>query len=494
MDHVITSLLYLLTPAGMGWCVLGTTLGLIVGAIPGLGGGMMMALILPLTFSMANLDGQTFLLGIYVGGVGGSLVSAVLIGVPGSPAAVMTAVDGYAMTKKGRAGEALSLGIMASLFGGLVSWVILLSLSIPLAKIAIGFQSFDYFLFVVMGLILIGAAGSSSMIKSLIAGFFGLFAVTVGFDNVSAVTRFTFNVPALASGFDLLPVLIGAFAIQRIIIEAGQGELNAKTPTATIREITSNLYLGFKHWAVLLRSSLLGTWIGILPGLGANIGAIVCYSVAKKTSHNKANYGKGEPEAIAAAESGNNATVGGALVPMIAIGIPGSSQDAILMAALIMHHVEPGPLLITQNPEVFYGLISAYLFANIIMFVALVLAIRLLTKVVSTPMYLMAPVILTICVVGVISANNRIDDVWVMLGFGVVGYLMSLGRYPLAPFVIGFVLGPLAEERLRSSLMSSGGEFLPLLLRPMSLALMSICLSIILFPLIRSAIRTALSD
>jgi putative tricarboxylic transport membrane protein len=477
---------YLLTPTGLGWCIAGTFFGIVVGAIPGLGGGMAMALILPMTFSMHYLDGQIFLLGIYVGGVGGSLISAILIGVPGSPAAVMTSVDGYQLCKQGRAADAFATGIFASFAGGMISWILLLAFSIPLASIAKQFQSFDYFLFVMMGLILIGVAGSGGLIRSLMSGFLGILAAMVGFDSVSAVTRFTFDSKLLASGFDLLAVLIGAFAVQRIVVElsAKSGARTIEGAT-TLKEVVSKMRGTFAHWRTMIRASLLGTWIGILPGLGANIGAIICYSVEKTFSKKKDNYGRGEPEALAAAESGNNATVGGALVPMIAIGIPGSGQDVILMAALIIHNVQPGPLLVQNNPDVFYGLIAAYFFANIFLLLLMTLSIRLLIKVIAAPMFLLAPLVLSVCVVGVISVNNRIADTWIMLAFGVVGYLMASTRIPLAPFVIGFVLGPLAEERLRSALMSTRGDILPLMASPTSLILIAIVLGSLAYPLAR---------
>jgi putative tricarboxylic transport membrane protein len=481
---LLSSFQYLLTPTGLGWCMLGTFIGIVVGAIPGLGGGMAMALILPITFSMYYLDGQIFLLGIYVGGVGGSLISAILIGVPGSPAAVMTSVDGYQLCKQGRAADAFATGILASFTGGMVSWVLLLAFSVPLASIARHFQSFDYFLFVMMGLVLIGVAGSGGMIRSLMSGFLGILAAMVGFDSVSAVTRFTFGTSLLASGFDLLAVLIGAFAVQRVVVELGV--LSSGKPLVggtTFRDVLVKMRSAISHWRTMLRASLIGTWIGILPGLGANIGAIVCYSVEKTISRKKENYGRGEPEALAAAESGNNATVGGALVPMIAIGIPGSGQDVILMAALIIHNVQPGPLLVQNNPEVFYGLIAAYFFANVFLLLIMTLSIRLLIKVISAPMFLLAPIVLSICVVGVISVNNRMADTWIMLAFGVIGYLMASTRIPLAPFVIGFVLGPLAEERLRSALMSTRGDLMPLVTSPTSMILIAILLVSLAIPL-----------
>lgn len=484
-DLIFASFAYLLTPQALMWCFLGTLLGVIFGAIPGLGGGMLMALLLPFTFGMDNVDAQILLIAIYVGGVSGSLISAVLIGVPGSPAAVMTTLDGHAMTKKGQAAKALSLGIVASFLGGLFSWFVLLLLAIPLASIATQFRNFDYFAFVMLGLILVGFTGGDNPIRGVLSGFLGIFFAMVGFDQVSATNRFTFESHTLANGFHILPVLIGVFAVRQMLGDVASNRTAPSQTQMAIRDLVSYFGSALKYPVALIRSSAIGSVIGILPGIGANIGAIISYTVSRALSRDPDRYGKGSEEAIISAESGNNATVGGALVPMIAIGIPGSGQDVILMAALILHHVEPGPLLVVEHPDIFYGIIVSFLFSNIAMLVVMVLAIRYLAKVISTPLYLLVPIVLTFCVVGVVSVNNRTDDAWVMLAFGFLGLAMSYGRFPLAPFVIGFVLGPLAEMRLRSALMSSDGEIMPLFESPFSVVAIICMVVVVASPLLR---------
>ncbi len=476
---------YLLLPTSLGWCFLGVTLGVTVGAIPGLGGGLLMALLLPMTFAMDNLDAQILLIGIYVGGVSGSMISAILLGVPGAPSAVMTTLDGHAMCRKGLAGRALSLGITGSFIGGTISGIILVFLAVPLASIAIKFQNFDYFAFVVMGLVLIAFTGEQAPLRGLVAGLFGVFVATVGFDNVAAASRFTFGVPALANGFDILPVLIGAFAIRQILEDILNPPVRRETDShPTLRDVLRDIGSVFRYPVNLIRSSILGTWIGILPGIGANIGAIMSYTVAQLTARNKEEYGKGAEEGVVAAETGNNATVGGALVPMLALGIPGSGQDVLLIAALILHAVEPGPLMVYDHPQVFYGIIGAYFFANIAMLIFMILAISWLTRIISIPLFLLLPLVLVFCVIGVVASNNRLEDAWVMLGFGIIGFAMSWARMPLAPFVIGFILGPMAEERLRSALMSTDGALLPLFERPIAMSVLGICLLVVLWPLI----------
>ncbi|WDR03551.1 tripartite tricarboxylate transporter permease [Devosia algicola] len=479
----LDSLSYLSQPSSIGWVLLGTFLGMIFGAIPGLGGGMLMALMLPITFTMFHLDAQIFLISIYVGGVSGALVSAVLLGIPGAPSAVMTALDGYEMCKQGRAAEALSLGIMGSFVGGMISWVVLVALSIPLAFVASKFRNFDYFAFVMLGLILIAFTGGGNPIKSLMSGLLGIFVSMVGFDSVSASSRFTFGFHSVASGFSILPVLIGVFALRQMLSDIGSTHTGKPQQHAAITDIVRHLFRVFRYPLNIIRSSLIGSWIGILPGIGANIGAVISYSVAQTFSRNKEKFGHGSEEGVVASETGNNATVGGALVPLISLGIPGSGQDVILMAALILHQVEPGPLLALEHPTVFYGIISAYLFANIAMLILMVVSIPMLTRVISAPLYVLAPVVLMFCVVGVVATNNRIEDAWIMFAFGLFGFLMSYLRFPLSPFVIGFVLGPLAEERIRAALMSSNGDFTPLFTRPVSGTAIAACVAFALWPL-----------
>jgi putative tricarboxylic transport membrane protein len=286
-------------------------------------------------------------------------------------------------------------------------------------------------------------------------------------------------------------VLIGVFAVRQVLDDIRRTEARPQQAEASFSATMRNLLKVFNYPVNLVRSSLIGSSIGILPGIGANIGAVVSYSVAQAFSRNKEKFGHGAEEGVVASETGNNATVGGALVPMIALGIPGSGQDVILMAALILHQVQPGPLLALEHPDVFYGVISAYLIANIAMLFVMVLSIRFLARIIAAPIYMLAPIVLLFCVVGVISANNRLEDAWVMFGFGLFGFAMSYFRFPLAPFVIGFVLGPLAEVRLRSALMSTDGDFTPLFTRPVSGLAIAACVVLILWPVVRSIWRQA---
>ncbi|MDA4848712.1 tripartite tricarboxylate transporter permease [Hoeflea poritis] len=488
MSQFAETTLQLIQPAALMWSLIGVALGLVVGAIPGLGGGLLMAMILPLTFSMESLDAQILLVGIYVGGVSGSMVSAILLGVPGAPAAVMTTLDGHAMARKGQAARAMSLGIMGSAIGGLIAGAILIVLAIPLASVALKFRNFDYFSFVVIGLVLIAFTGGNSPRLGLIAGLFGVFISTVGFDSVGAVNRFTYGSPMLANGFGLLPVLIGAYAVRQVL-EDIQSPKGAGGKIETLPNVSAVLrhagtIIAFPF--TLIRSAVIGTFVGILPGVGPNVGAIMSYSAAQSLSKRKDEFGGGSEDAVVAAETGNNATVGGALVPMLALGIPGSGQDVFLMAALILHAIEPGPLLAIYHPEIFYGVMGTYLIANILMMILMIFAISWFARVIRIPHNVLLPVVLAFCVIGVVASSNRLEDAWIMLGFGLIGVAMAWGDIPVAPFVIGFILGPMAEERLRSSLMGTQGEILPLFGHPIAVSVLILCLVVISVAIFRN--------
>lgn len=472
------------------YAVLGVASGILVGAIPGLNQGMLMVLTLPLTFYMPNLEAQILLIGMYVGGVSGSLISAILIGVPGTPGSVMTVLDGHAMAKRGDAARALAIGVAASFFGGLFSWLALVVLSVPLASVALRFSSFEYFAMVLTGLVLIASVGEGSLDKGLLSGLLGVLAAMPGLDPVSSDARFTFGTTTLQAGFEVLPVLLGIFAVSQILSDPG-------TPPGSPPGRGARIEVGFwdilrsvggmvRHWVNLVRSSVIGTWIGILPGIGANIGAVLSYTIARTLSRTPERYGTGIEEGVIASEAGNNATVGGALIPMIALGIPGSPADVILMAALIFHSIQPSPMLMIEHPDTFYGIIVAYLIANILMLVLMLLACVWLGRVLSVPRHYLVPFVLVFCVVGSLAIGNRMFDLWVLLGFGLVGFLLKLARFPLAPFVIGLVLAPIAEVNLRSALMASDGSFLPFLTRPVSGALLLLAGVVLVWSLVQA--------
>lgn len=464
--------------------LVGVFLGVTIGAIPGLTGSMLIALSLPVTFFLTPEQAMALLVAEYVGSVSGGLISATLLRMPGTPASVMTTLDGYPLAASGQPGRALGLGTLSSLVGGLISWSFLVLLAMPLAAFAIHFGPWEYFALALMALLLISAVREGSMIKALLSGLLGVLLAMPGEDPSIGMPRLTFGIPSMEAGFSMLPVLVGVYAISQVFSDVTE-QSGKVEKTGVVNVIPIKLIDFIQHGRNLFRSSVIGTFVGILPGVGANIGSVLSYLVAKNVSKDSAKFGKGSEEGIVASEAGNNATVGGALIPLISLGIPGSIADAFLMSAMVIHGITPGPLLFTTNSSLVYVIMSAALLANLAMFVIMIGLIRYLRRLTDIPHSILLPPILVFCIVGSFALNNRLFDVWVMLGCGALGYIMSKARVPLAPFVIGFVLAPIAEAKLRTALMISGGSYLQVFERPVAVGLLSICLLLLLFPSIR---------
>ncbi len=480
---LIDGIVYLFLPWPLFFMVLGTFLGISVGAIPGLTGSMLIALILPLTFYMVDLHAIVLLVSIYTGAVSGGLISATLLRMPGTPAAVMTTFDGYPMARSGHPGRALGLGITASFIGGLIGWFFLYTLSPPLAKLAVKFGPFEYFTMVLMALVLIAAASQGSMMKGLFSGVLGMLVSMPGLDQSAGQNRLTFGFVELTGGFHLLPVLIGVFAVGQILSDL----LTIEQKTERVSLNFKGMFLSLREWKQqainLFRSSLVGTWIGILPGIGANIGSIVAYTTAKTFSKKPERFGHGSEEGIVAAESANNASIGGSLVPLITMGIPGSVIDALLIGALIIHNIQPGPMLFVTNSKMVYVMIAVCLVSNIIMFIMMISAIKPISMLMYLPKKYVLPVILVFCVAGVFAFNNRFFDVWIMIAFGLIGFVLDRSKIPLGPFCIGLILAPIAETQLRQGLMLSGDSFLPIITRPASAAFLLVSIGFLIWPL-----------
>ncbi|QGJ70295.1 Tripartite tricarboxylate transporter TctA family protein [Planctomycetales bacterium 10988] len=474
--------MYFLAWEPLGLMILGTILGILVGAIPGLTGAMLIALTLPLTFSMDYRDALVLLVSMYVGSISGGLITATLLRMPGTPASMMTTLDGFPMAKKGEPGRALGLGIMASFVGGIISWVFLVLLAQPIAILSTKLGPFDMFSLVLVALVLMATVSSGSLIKGLFSGLLGMLATIPGTSPATGALRWTGGMTELNDGFELLPVLVGLFALSQVVDDILKIDQSWQPLEVSRKGIWMKLADWRAQWVNMIRSSFIGTWVGILPGVGANIGSLMAYSLAKSGSRTPEKFGEGSEEGIVASEAANNATVGGALIPLIAMGIPGSVIDAILLGALVIHGLQPGPLLFEQNPEVAYTVMMTYLGSNFVMLLFMVVAVSWIAQLIRVPRWLLIPLILVFCVVGSYALNHRMFDVWVMLGFGLLGYVLERWKIPLAPFVIGFVLTPTAEENLAAGLMTSGGSYLPLITRPVSLVFMLISLALFLWP------------
>ena len=475
MSEFLTAAPTFLSLTALLLVMLGTSLGIVVGAMPGLTGAMLIALSLPLTFSMSGEHALMLLVSMYVGSVSGGLISATLLRIPGTPASMMTTYDGYPMARSGQGKRALGLGILASLVGGLISWLFLVSVCGQLAKLSLSFGPFDFFALVMLALVLIGSVSGRSLSRGMFAGFLGILLAMPGTNPATGIPRWTLGMPVLSDGVKLLPVLIGLFAINQVITQLAYADERSEAVAFKGGSLFLTLAEFSSHGVNLLRSSLLGTFVGILPGVGANIGSVVAYSAAKKISKHPEQFGSGSEEGIIASEAANNATVGGALIPLIAMGIPGSVIDAILLGALTIHGLQPGPMLMEQNPRAVGVIMVTVLLANLFMFAFMLATAGWLAHLMSAPRALLFPLILTLCVVGSYALANRIFDVWVMLAFGAIGFGMDRLRIPLAPFVIGFVLAPIAEQHLAEGLTQSGGSWLPLFTRPTALVFLVAC-------------------
>jgi putative tricarboxylic transport membrane protein len=477
--------LHLFTPHAFAIMAMGVALGISVGVLPGITAGVLMALTLPFTYYMSSVEAVSLLIAMFVGGVSGGLITATLMRIPGEPNAIMTCLDGYQLARRGYPGRALGLGNASSLVGGVLSWVALVVLASALARVAVSFGPFENFAVIMMALILISSLSEGSFLKGLSAGLLGMLVSYPGIDESSGIMRLTFGIPAFEGGFNSLPVILGMFAISQVVADALNIEGNAAALRASMRGMFVSPSDYVRHGWNMLRSSLIGIWMGILPGVGATIASIVAYTTAKNVSKTPEAFGSGSEEAIVAAESANNATTGGTLVPILTLGISGGLTDSILLGALVIHNLQPGPLLYQNNPEIVNTIFATHLVAHILMFAMMTFGISLFARLMLIPRAFVLPMVIVFSVIGAFALNNRPFDVWVMLAFGMLGVLLERAKVPLAPFVVGLVLAPVAESELRAGLMSSGGSFMPLLERPVACTMLVIAGFMFVWPFVR---------
>lgn len=461
----------------------GVSVGIIFGAIPGMSATMAIALFLPVTYKMAPIPSICLLIGLYIGGISGGLISAILLKIPGTPSSIATTFDGHPMALKGEAGKALGVGIVFSFIGGIISLCALVFVAPAIAKVALRFSTFEYFSIAVFSITLIGSLSGDNLWKGLLSGFLGILLSMVGIAPLDGMPRFTFGFTELSAGFDILPVLIGLFAVTEIFVLAEE--------KYKVRKIAAMDYkmkgFGFslkelfgQKWNAL-RSGVLGTAIGILPGIGGSIANMISYIAAKKSSKYPEKFGTGIIDGIVASETANNAVTGGALIPLLTLGIPGDATTAMLLGALTLHGITPGPLLFKTNGTFVYGIFAALLIANIFMLVTEFWGLRIFVKLLNIPKTVLMPVIMVLCVIGAYGLNSRIFDTVAILFFGIVGYLLTKAKYPLAPMILGFILGPIIETNFRRSLMFSNGSLMPFLTKPISGVFLALaCVSIIL--------------
>jgi len=484
MNEILQVIFRCLNPDILITTFLGSGIGILVGALPGLTSTMGVALAVPLTFGQPKLIAFGILLSVYVGSVYGGSIAAILINIPGTPAASATMLDGYPMAQKGKAGLAIGISTVSSFFGGIISVILLILLSTQLSRFGLKFSAQEYFALAFFGLTIIISVSSGSILKGLISGVLGLIFSTVGTDEISGYFRFTFNQIGLFDGISFIPFMIGIFAFSEIF-----PTLNTKDKIFVTSTSLSTALPPFglirKLMPTILRSSLIGTFIGVLPGAGAAIASFISYNEAKRRSKVPETFGKGNPYGIAAPESANNAVTGGAMIPLLSLAIPGDSVTAILLGAFLVHGLRPGPMLFVENKPFVIGLFIMMIFANVFLLLWGLLGAKFFSLILLVPKSIIQPIIITLAIVGSFAINNSMFDVYIMVGAGVMGYVFKIYKYPLIPLVLGLILGPIAETNFRRAMILSKGNYLTFLTRPISVVLIGLAITFLILQIVR---------
>jgi len=445
----------------------GVAIGVVGGAIPGMSATMAVALTLPFTFAMQPITGILLLLGVYKGGIFGGSIPAILIKTPGTPASSATILDGYPMAERGEAGRALGMALWASCTADLIPNLALIVFAGWLASFALNFGPPEFFTLILFSLTIIAGVSGDSLLRGALSAVLGLLLATIGLDLVYGTNRFTFGSPDMMGGLNFIAVLIGLFAIPEILAMAWNPTAHlGKTRSLGSKWVTFADYR--KSFRSIVRGSLIGVFLGSIPGIGAAPSAFLSYSEARRKSKNKANFGKGEVEGVAASEAGNNGVAGATLIPLLALGVPGDVITAIIIGAFMVHGLQPGPMMFILNVDIIYGLFIGLIVSSVFLFFIGTAAIRGFKYVADIPKRLLIPSVLVLCIYGVFAVNNNIFDVGVMFAMGWVGYVMMRYHIPAAPFLIAFILGPLLEDNFRQSMLMSGNDWMVLFRGPIT--------------------------
>ncbi len=468
--------------------VIGTFVGIVGGALPGITNTMTVIMVLPFTFGLEPLQGLSAMIGVYVGGESGGLITSTLLGIPGKPSSIATMFDGFPMSKKGEPGRALWLGIWASFFGGLLGAIFLVGTTGPLAAIALEFGPWEYFSLFIFALSMVAGLTGASITLGLLSGAIGLVVTIMGSDPVMGAPRLTLGVRFLEGGIPFLPVLIGVFAFAQLMSDVekmGRGREDFSKAFAAPKIVVSHtkvIWEILSRPVMLLWTSFVGVLIGVLPAIGGSAANVMAYDQAKKFSRHPERFGTGTPEGIIASEAANNSNVGGSLVTIMAFGIPGDAVTAVMLGALTIHGIQPGPLFISQHQTLSYGIFAAYILAHFIMIAIMLLGVRWFLRIITVPKGVLFPVILVLCVIGAYALDNTMSNVYVLALFGVLGYLMVKGGLPLAPLILGVILGDQIEINLVRAIMTDSNPML-FLTRPISGALLALSVASVAFAL-----------
>jgi putative tricarboxylic transport membrane protein len=484
-DHLMLGLSTISTVPLLLAILAGVLYGIVAGAMPGLSPSTAVAILVPFSYAMDPVMAIVLLTSVYIASNYGGSISAILINTPGTPAAAVTVLDGFELTRQGRAGEGLGVALFASTIGGVIGVLVLIGFSTPLSAWAIKFSPADYFALAIFGVATVASMGQGHVLKALIAIVFGLLIKSVGVDPISGATRFTFGFDQLYDGFNLIPILIGLFAVS-VVFEYFSGvQTNKESAIPTVSTKLPAWDQFKKIRRSILQSSLFGTIIGIFPGAGATIASFISYDFAKRQSQNPEEFGAGSLEGVAASEAANSSSVGGALIPLLSLGIPGSATDAVLIGAFMLHDLSPGPLLFTESPNLVYGIFASLLVANVLILAIGYFGNRLFLKIVSIPQAILNPLILSVAMIGSFSVNSSIFDVGTCIGFGVIGWFMRRHKYPVAPVVLGVVLGKMIEENFRRAVIMDG--YSAFITNPLSLILLTLAIASFVVPFFKKA-------
>lgn len=484
-------LAHFMTPGSLFNVIWATLLGLVIGILPGLTATMGVALLVTLTYKMAPDQAILTLMCVYLGAIYGGSRTAILLNIPGTPANAAATLDGHPLALQGKAGLAMGLATTSSTLGTLVGIFFLAIIAPVLSEAALKFGSYEFFWLALFGVVISGQmTGSDTPLKGYIAGIIGLLIAMIGMESLHAYQRFTFGVTALGGGVDLIPAMVGAFGLAEILSSMKRTAIAKIAPVndrvvPTFREI-------FQYWKTILRSGIIGTFVGIIPGVGEDVGSWTSYAAAKRASKHPEEFGKGSQEGLIAAETGDNAVVSAAMIPTLTLALPGSAAAAVLIAAMLIHGIRPGPMLMVENPVFLYQVVAMLLLATLANLIFGLSLTKLFIKVLAVPRERLMAVIYVLCVVGSFAITQRMFDVYVMLIFGVIGFILREMKYPMAPLVLGIVLGDLLDINLRRGLMLTNGDPSPFFTRPISAVICLIIVVTILMsiPAVSKRVRT----
>jgi len=494
---ILDAAMQVFTPSCLALIFMGVVVGIIFGAIPGLSATMAVVLFLPMSFGLSPVNGLSLLIGLYMGGISGGLISAILLKIPGTPSSIATVFDGGPMAEHGEAGKALGAGILYSFIGGMFSIFALIFISPYLASVTLKFTPVEYFSIAFFSLTIIASLSGKSLVKGLLSGLFGIAISMVGMAPIDSVTRFTFGNFQLLAGFDIIVLLIGVFAVTDIIM-AGFGRIHLgdsyKKAAYSLKGYGITMKEFKEQMGNMVRSSLIGIGIGILPGIGGNVAGLLSYTATKNASDHPEKFGTGVVDGVIASETSNNAVIGGSLIPLITMGIPGNTVSAILLGGLTIHGITPGPLVFEKSGTYIYAIFLALIVSNFIMVVVERGALRWFVKLLDIPKHILLPLVMACCVVGAYASNSRIFDVWCVAIFGLMGVVFKKLRIPSTPLIIGFILGKMTEENLRRALQASDGDISVFFTRPISLVFILVAVAFVIYTLKKAAQASKLKE